>query len=255
MPEFSSLRIAVEDGVVEVAIDRPPVNALDEAAFAEIRRCFDQITLDPDLRAVVLCARGDRAFCAGTDVKDFANQHVGDTAWAMNHARLARDCFASIYRCTKPVIAAVGAPALGAGIGLVGCCDAVMASGKAAFGLPEIDVGVLGGAGFIARMVPRQQARIMQYTGLRLGAAEMERFGSVVAVPDGTTAEQAAHELARQIAGKSAAAIRLAKEGFNLLELGQLSLFEGYVYEQSLTERLSVHPDANAASSAFLRKR
>lgn len=252
MPEFASLDVTVKDGVIEVAIDRPPVNALDEATFAEIRTCFDHISLDPDLRAVVLSARGDRAFCAGTDVKDFANQHVGDAGWALNHARLARDTFASIYRCTKPVIAAVRAPALGAGIGLVGCCDVVMGSGKASFGLPEIDVGVLGGAGFIARMVPRQQARIMQYTGVRLSAQEMARFGSVVAVPD---ADAAAHELAATIAGKSAEAIRLAKEGFNLLELGQLSLFEGYVFEQSLTERLSVHPDANRASSAFLRKK
>ena len=89
----------------------------------------------------------------------------------------------------------------------------------------------------------------MQYTGRRLTAVEMARYGAVQVVDD---PEDAALELAGEIAGKSPTAIRLAKEGFNHLELGRLSLFEGYTYEQTLTERLSTTKEANEASSAFL---
>jgi enoyl-CoA hydratase len=253
--EYQSLRVTRDGVVTEVRIERPPVNALDEKAYAELGDCFETLSFDPETRAVVLSASGDRAFCAGTDVKDFGNQHADDPSWAPKHARIAHACFFSIYRCAKPVIAAVRAPALGAGIGLVAACDAVVAAPTATFGLPEINVGVLGGAGFLMRLVSQQQARIMQYTGRRLSARELARFGSILEIAEDRPAEEVAREIAAEIAGKSAVAIKLAKEGFNHLELAGMSLFEGYTYEQSLTERLSTHPDAQEASRAFLEKR
>jgi enoyl-CoA hydratase len=255
LTEYESLRVTRHDGVTQVMIDRPPVNALDEIAYAELAACFDALSFDRETCAVVLSAGGDRAFCAGTDVKDFGNQHADDPTWAPKHARIAHACFLSIYRCAKPVIAAVRAPALGAGVAVVAACDAVVASPTATFGLPEINVGVLGGAGFLMRLVSQQQARIMQYTGRRITARELAQFGSVLEIAEDRPAEEVALKIAAEIASKSPVAIKLSKEGFNHLELGRLSLFEGYTYEQSLTERLSTDPDAQEASSAFLEKR
>jgi enoyl-CoA hydratase/carnithine racemase len=240
------------DGVSHVLIDRPPVNAMDEAAYLGLRDCFEELSFDAPTRAVVLSASGDRAFVAGTDVRDFANQHQDDPAWAGRHARKAHSAFHAIFRCSRPVIAAVRSATLGSGIGIVASCDAVLAAPDATFGLPEINVGVLGGANFLMRLVSPQQARIMQYTGRRLTAVEMAPYGAVQVVED---PESAALELAAEIASKSPTAIRLAKEGFNHLELGKLSLFEGYTYEQTLTERLSATKEANGASSAFLAHR
>jgi enoyl-CoA hydratase/carnithine racemase len=242
------------DGVTHVLIDRPPVNAMDEAAYLGLRDCFEELAFDAPTRAIVLSAAGDRAFVAGTDVRDFGNQHQDDPAWAGRHARKAHSAFHTIFRCTKPVIAAVRAATLGSGIGIVASCDAVLAAPGATFGLPEINVGVLGGANFLMRLVSPQQARIMQYTGRRLTAVEMAPYGAVQLVED-TSPEEAALALAAEIAAKSPAAIKLAKEGFNHLELGRLSLFEGYTYEQGLTERLSTTKEANEASSAFLAGR
>ena len=241
-----------DDGVTRVLIDRPPVNAMDEAAYLGLRDCFEELAFDGPTRAIVLCAAGDRAFVAGTDVRDFGNQHQDDPGWAGRHARKAHSAFHAIFRCTKPVIAAVRAATLGSGIGIVASCDAVLASPGATFGLPEINVGVLGGANFLMRLVSPQQARIMQYTGRRLTAVEMAPYGAVQVVDE---PENAALTLAGEIAAKSPIAIKLAKEGFNHLELGRLSLFEGYTYEQSLTERLSTTKEANEASSAFLANR
>lgn len=240
------------DGVTRVVIDRPPVNAMNEAAYAGLGECFDELSFDADTRAIVLSAAGDRAFVAGTDVRDFANQHQDDPAWAGRHARKAHAAFHAIFRCSRPVIAAVRSATLGSGVGIVASCDAVLAAPGATFGLPEIDVGVLGGAKFLMRLVSPQQARIMQYTGRRLTAAQMAPYGAVEVVDD---PEKAALELAGEIAGKNPTAIKLAKEGFNHLELGNLSLFEGYTYEQALTERLSTTKEANEASSAFLANR
>ena len=240
------------DGVTQVLIDRPPVNAMNEAAYVGLGECFEELSFDAGTRAIVLSASGDRAFVAGTDVRDFANQHQDDPAWAGRHARKAHAAFHAIFRCSKPVIAAVRSATLGSGIGIVASCDAVLATPGARFGLPEIDVGVLGGANFLMRLVSPQQARIMQYTGRRLTAVEMAPYGAVQVVED---PEKAALELAGEIASKSPTAITLAKEGFNHLELGRLSLFEGYTYEQTLTERLSTTKEANEASSAFLADR
>jgi enoyl-CoA hydratase len=241
-----------DDGVTHVLIDRPPVNAMNEAAYVGLGECFEHLSFDAGTRAVVLSAAGERAFVAGTDVRDFANQHQDDPAWAGRHARTAHGAFHAIFRCSKPVIAAVRAATLGSGIGIVASCDAILAAPGATFGLPEINVGVLGGANFLMRLVGPQQARIMQYTGRRLTAVEMARYGAVQVAED---PEQAAFELAVEIAGKNPAAITLAKEGFNHLELGGLSLFEGYTYEQGLTERLASTKEANEASSAFLSGR
>lgn len=200
----------------------------------------------------MLTATGSRAFCAGTDVRDFGNQHLDDPVWSLRHSRLVRTVFEAIYACPIPVIACVNGPTLGAGVGLVACCDAIIAAEGAVIGLPEINVGVLGGARFLHRLVPQQLTRVLMYTGRRIPFSELVTHGSVLAVVPGDDLLATGLELGREIAEKSPTAVRMAKRGLNHLERADLSIFEGYRYEQSLTEELAHHPDAAAAVGAFL---
>jgi enoyl-CoA hydratase len=253
--QFGPLGVSVADHVAEVVLDNPPVNALNEAAYQGFIDAFRLIETLPGVRVVVLTAQGTRAFVAGTDVHDFASQHPDDPAWAVRHARLVRTAFEAIYTCPVPVIAAVAAPALGAGIGVVASCDLIVAAEEAVFGLPEIDVGVLGGARHLARLVPPQKVRKMMYTGERVPARRLYEWGTVEAVVPRDAVLETARDLARTIAAKSPVAIRLAKRGLNHLELADLSLFEGYAYEQTLTEQLAGHPHSREAQQAFFEKR
>src|SRR3954468_16121711 len=156
------------DGVAEVVIERPPVNALDIAGWFALADQLTALGRDGSVRAVVLAAEG-RGFCAGVDIKEL--QHQGhDALIAVNRACFA--AFAAVYECEVPVIAAVHGFCLGGGIGLVGNADLVIASDDATFGLPEVKQGALGAATHLARLVPQHRMRHMVYTTERATAQE-----------------------------------------------------------------------------------
>src|SRR5262249_51202655 len=146
---METLELDTGDGVAIVRLNRPPVNAVNKTMMRELRTCFDSISQDRGLGAVVLSARGDRAFCGGIDLKEIAIESAGgepdvrallDPYWEWRQAQYA------IHQCLVPVVAAVERVAIGAGFGLIGACDLVIAGAEATFGLTEINVGVLGGA-------------------------------------------------------------------------------------------------------------
>ncbi|MCU1614391.1 MAG: Short chain enoyl-CoA hydratase [Frankiales bacterium] len=234
-----------------VTIDNPPVNALDTAAYRELLQAFEEISVATDVRAVVLTAAGRRAFCAGSDIRDFGHQHLDEPLEPIRHSKLVKSVFDAIWDCPVPVVACINGPALGAGVGLAASCDFIIAADDAVLGLPEINVGVLGGARALARLVPPQRVRLMMYTGRRVPFAELEPYGSVLSTLPADTVLEAALDLASEIAGKSPTAIRLAKKGLSHLEVADLSPSDGYKYEQSLTEQLAHHPDAARAAAAF----
>jgi enoyl-CoA hydratase len=242
---------AVDRYVHVVTMDNPPVNALDEASYAALLAAFEELSVSPDVRAVVLTAVGSRAFCAGSDIRDFGHQHQGTPLRAVRHSKLVRSVFETIFELPVPVIAAVNGPALGAGVGLAAACDVVIAAEGAVLGLPEIDVGVLGGARALSRLVAAQRVRLMMYTGRRVPFAELVGHGSVEAVVPADELMPTCLALAGEIASKSPTAVRLAKKGLNHLEIAGLSPGDGYRYEQSLTEQLASHPDASRAAAAF----
>src|SRR3954454_10674690 len=144
MPEF--LKITVEDHIATVVMNRPPVNAQHTPFREEIIAAFDGFSDRDDVRVVILTGFGSM-FSAGADMK--ARPSGGDPGeyWAFN--RYVREMFNSIHECAKPVIAAVNGPALGAGFGLMAACDIFFASEDAVFGMPEINVGLAGGAAMI----------------------------------------------------------------------------------------------------------
>jgi enoyl-CoA hydratase len=248
MSEF--IKISVQDFVATVVMDRPPVNAQHTPFRAEIIAAFDSFTDRDDVRVAILTGTG-RIFSAGADMK--ARPHTGEPGeyWAFNRA--VREMFNAIQECAKPVIAAVNGPALGAGFALAAACDIIMASDNAVFGMPEIDIGLMGGAAMLQQLFGRSRARRMFYTGWRAPADELYRIGVIeCAVPLERLLPEAM-KLATEIASKSPLAMRYAKQSMNTVM--HMPARDGYRFEQGMTVALSQSEDAREAREAFFEKR
>lgn len=238
----------IENGIAEVVLNRPPVNAFDSTGWHALARLFRSLGEDEAVRVVLLSATG-RGFCAGVDIKELARDSSRITA--VNKG--CYDTFAAIYDCAVPVIAAAHGFVLGGGIGIVGSADVILASEDATFGLPEIDRGALGAASHLLRMFPIQKVRRMLLTGESIPAAEAYRLGALEAVVPREELLPAARRIAESIAKKSPRAVRLAKESLNGIEL--LDLKRSYRFEQGFTLELYTSPDSQEARDAFVEKR
>jgi enoyl-CoA hydratase/carnithine racemase len=237
--------------VAVVALARPPVNALGRQIREELLRTFDTLLDRDEVRAIVLTARG-KVFCAGADLKE--KQALGSAEG--DHARanrLTREAFYCILDSSKPVLAAVNGPALGAGFVMAACCDMIFAAESAVFAMPEIDVGLGGGASFLQRILPTSKMRRMMLTGERIEAAELYRLGVIEACVPESQLLPTALEVAAAIASKSPAAVRRIRESFSTVE--GLGLREGFRLEQNYTTELAKTPDAAEARRAFVEKR
>jgi enoyl-CoA hydratase len=243
-----SIEVHWQDGITEVVLNHPPVNALDSRGWFELAETIRRLGRDESVRVVLLAAEG-RGFCAGVDIKELARD--GKLITQVN--RGCYEAFAAVYDCEVPVIAAVHGFCLGGGIGLAGTADIVLASDDATFGLPEIDRGALGAATHLMRMFGMQKTRRMLYTGEPIGAAEAHRLGGVESVVPRAALRAAARELAAKIASKSPRAMRLAKWSLNGIEL--LDIKKSYRFEQGFTLELYTSPDSQEARDAFVEKR
>ena len=224
-----------DDGIVEVVVDCPPVNALTVALWFELAAAITDAGRDPRTRVVVLRAEG-RGFNAGVDIKEMQRTSGFEAVIGANKGCFA--AFASVYECEVPVIAAVHGYCLGGGIGLVGNADIVIASDDATFGLPEVDRGALGAATHLARLVPHHRMRAMVYTAATATAAELHHHGSVLeVVPPGELRDRAL-AVAASIAAKSPVVIRAAKQSLNGIDLWDVK--RSYRYEQGFTFELNL---------------
>jgi enoyl-CoA hydratase/carnithine racemase len=155
--------------------------------------------------------------------------------------------------CRKPVIAAVNGPALGAGLAFVASCDILLVSESANFGLPEINVGLMGGARHALRLFGHSLTRRMVLTGYRVPGQELLQRGIVEDCLPPDQLMPAARAMAEEIASKSPHAIRLAKRTLGSIE--NLSLRDGYRFEQNMTAEYSKHPDSRESMLGFIEKR
>jgi enoyl-CoA hydratase len=250
LPEFRLLEIEERDAIAVVSLNRPPVNAVNQALYEEIRDLFTHIDkLLPEVRVVVL--RGEGAhFSAGNDLNEFA---VLNPQNAPGFSKLVREAFAAIYDCPVPVIGAVHGVAVGSGLAITACCDAVVCGESARLGVPEVGVGVMGGARHMRRLVPEQVMRIMYFTADSVPASDLMPYGGIHAVVPDEELLDTALALAERMAVHSRAALRHAKEALNTIEFMDLKL--GYEAEQRITARLVMHPDSREARDAALQKR
>ncbi|MEN4920036.1 enoyl-CoA hydratase/isomerase family protein [Achromobacter spanius] len=253
MPDyrFETLRVELQDHVATVWLAHPPVNAVNTQLLLDLTLAMDAFGDDPDVRCVVLTGEG-RVFCAGADLKSRA-QMLEQPGGLPQHSRRTRELFHAIRECPKPVIAALNGPALGAGLGIAASCDILIAAEGACLALPEVDVGLLGGVKHAQRLFGHSRLRRMMLTGMRVTAEELYRLGVVEACVPADKLLEEARAIARQIAGKSPASVRLMIQTANAIE--DMSLRDGYRYEQDMTAQVAKTNDAQEARRAFLEKR
>jgi len=251
MQDLTQLRIEMIGHVAILRMNFAPVNALSRTLSDELTWALDKISETDDVRAVVLTGEG-KVFCAGADLKGRADVIKGPGDLPA-HSRRTRECFHTIRECAKPIVAALNGPALGAGLAIAASCDVLVASERASLGLPEIDVGLLGGGSHAMRLFPHSLLRRMALTGHRVPAAELYRLGVVEACVPHEQLMDAALAIANSMAAKSPLSVRLAKQTLNAIE--DMSLRDGYRYEQDMTAAIAKTEDAREAQRAFLEKR
>ncbi|HVA74373.1 MAG TPA: enoyl-CoA hydratase family protein [Acidimicrobiales bacterium] len=247
MPIRTDIR---DQGIAEVVMDCPPVNALRVAEWYGLAEALTSLGRDPGVRVVVLRAEG-KGFNAGVDIKEMQDKEGFEALIGANRGCFA--AFAAVYDCAVPVIAAVHGFCLGGGIGLVGNADVVVASDDAYFGLPEVDRGALGAATHLSRLVPQHKMRAMVYTSATASAAELLSYGSVWKVTSRSDLILEATSLAETIAAKSPTVIRAAKESLNGIDLWDVK--RSYRYEQGFTFELNLSGVADEHRDAFVAKR
>ena len=241
-------KTTIADGVAEMILDHPPVNAFNAAGWFAIADEIDALGANDEVRVIIIGAAG-KGFCAGVDIKELA----ADGAKIVDVNRGNYETFRAIHRNPKPVIVALHSFVLGGGIGMAGAADIILCSECARFGVPEIDRGAMGGGAHLQRMFPVQKVRYMYFTGEFIDAAEAYRLGAVERVVPLEALLPTAREIAAKIASKSPAMVRLAKEALTGIEDGNLE--DKYRWEQGFTLEAYTMGDSQESREAFVQKR
>jgi enoyl-CoA hydratase len=242
---------SIDDHVGLVTLNRPEVlNALSLELMKKLVEVLEAMDADPAVHVIVL-AGSERVFAAGADIGDMAEASVVEMYHRNQFARWMR-----IKAIRKPMIAAVSGYALGGGCELAMHCDLIVASETAVFGQPEINIGVMPGAGGtqrLTRAIGKFRAMEMVLTGRFLTAQEAFDAGLVTRVVSREQFLAEALRLAREIARKPPFALQLAKEA--VLKADEASLTEGLDYERKLFYTLFATDDQKEGMKAFLEKR
>ena len=254
MPERQFIKIKIEDRVALVTIDRPPVNALNSQTMSELAAAFTELGQNSEVKVLVLTGGGSYAFVAGADIKEIDQLKSPEEAEAI--AKKGQAVLDQIEQLEKPVIAAINSVCLGGGNELAMACHLRIASDRARFGQPEINLGIIpgfGGTRRLARLVGPSKARELILTGDVISAQEALRIGLVDRlVPDGELLRQAVG-LAKKIASKGAIAIKLSLQAIR--EGLALPLGGGLAREAALFAQAVKTDDMREGVRAFLEKR
>ena len=245
------VRVEIDQHIAVVTLDAPPVNAVSLDMMEQLISAFDRISDLDEVRCVILTGNG-RMFSAGADIKSRANA-VPQPGDGWKRSRLARESGYCIMENKKPVIAAINGPALGAGWGIAASCDILYASDNAVVVLPEIDVGLMGGARHSMRVLGHSLVRRMLLTGYRVPATELYRRGVIEACVPQADLMATVMETAKSIASKSPVASRIAKHALATIE--SMGMRDGYRFEQNMTAELGKSEDSREAMRAFAEKR
>ncbi len=246
--------VAGEAGVAEIVLDRPEaLNAIDTAMAVRLAQVCAEAGAAPQVRAVVLTAAGERAFCVGADLKE--RNRMSD-AELLRQRPVFRAAFGGLLGLPQPLVAAVHGYALGGGCELALSCDLIIADETAVFGLPETSVGLVPGGGgtqLAARRLGPGRACDLVFTGRRVDAQEAERIGLADRRVPAGTATQHALDLAHQIAGNSPVAVRAAKRAIR--EGGSVPLAAGLEIEDAAWRTAAMSADRREGIAAFNDKR
>jgi enoyl-CoA hydratase len=247
-----NIELKIENGLARLTLNRPQsLNALSFALIAEISAAFDTVAVC-DARALIITGAGDRAFCAGADVRELTGRSLQDQ---QRGAELGQGTFAKLDRLPIPSIALVNGYAFGGGCELALACTFRLATANAKFGLPEIKLGLIpgyGGTQRLPRLIGEARAMEMILTGRTVGAEEALRFGLVNRIVE-APAFDAAASFSRELTGFSKVVARFAR--FAVQRSGYTTLPEGLRAEADLSTLAFQTRDAAEGMQAFVEKR
>ena len=244
---------ADDDGVTTLTLNRPTArNALSLGLMAAVHQALEEIAEDVSVRVVVLAGAGP-AFCAGHDLKE-----MRASPDRKSYEKVFRQCsrmMQAITRLPKPVIAKIHGIATAAGCQLVATCDLAIASTEARFATPGVNIGLFCSTPMVAlsRAVGRKAAMEMLLTGDMIGADRAVEIGLINRAVPADRLDVAVDALARQIAGKSRATLRIGKEAF--YRQAEMTLTDAYDYASEVMTRNMMARDAEEGIDAFLGKR
>ncbi len=254
MADLKFLKIKIEEQIATITFENPPVNILTSAVIAEIDTAFHHLEEDASVKVIVFTAAGTNAFIAGADIKEIGQIETFDQARLL--AQKGHGVLNKIENSKKITIASVGGVCVGGGNELIMAFHMRVASERAKFAQPEINLGIIpgfGGTQRLARLVGLSKARELVLTGDMISAQEALRIGLVNrVVPDGELLKQTMG-LAKKIATKSRVAIELAERA---MRKGlTMSLSDGLAYEAEMFGEVARSQDMKEGVKAFMEKR
>lgn len=220
--------------ILVITLNRPPVNAFIKESYEELSDIMNLVSYSEEI-CVVLFKSDGKLFSAGADVKQLGVDNPQEAA--VRRAKL-RKAGADFYSCPVPVVAAVNGAAVGAGAVFAASSDIILADENAFFSIPEINVGVVGGAKGLSRLVPPQKVRAMALTGKKVTAKEIYGYGGIEKITTSDQLHQESMKYAEEIADKGYIALRKWKESLLLTE--QVGPREGLLIEQCFSQELAL---------------
>ncbi len=253
MPNYETVSIEKRESVAVLTINRPDkLNALNSKVHAEGVSALDELRKDETVRVVIITGAGEKSFVAGADISEFA----GQTAVSQRNLFLEKTLFNSIDSFPKPIIAMINGFCLGGGCELALACDIRVASEKARFGQPEINLGIIPGGGGtqrLSRLIGEGKAMEMILTGDMIDAQAALNLGLVNHLFPAVELEEKTFAIANKIAEKSPIALQMAKEAVKIASRSTLE--EGLRREVDLFAICFSSEDKEEGVSAFLEKR
>lgn len=251
---YRDINATLQEGIATITFNRPKaLNALSIGLLQEFAKALDEVAGDEAVRTLILTGAGEKAFVAGADITELA---TFDALQAKGFSQAGHDIIGRLQRLPIPVIAAVNGYALGGGSEIALACDFIYASENAMFGLPEITLGLIpgfGGTQRLPRLIGKNRAKEMIFTGRMITAAEAERIWLVNKVCAAESLMEEVLKTARSMAAKGRVSLRAAKQAIN--GGTETDLITGCSLEIDAFALCMASADAAEGTRAFLEKR
>jgi enoyl-CoA hydratase len=252
--EYANIIYEKKGKIATITLNRPKaLNALSTALMAEVHDALEDAERDEGIHVIVLTGAGDRAFSAGADISEIQERSPIE---ARNYSLLLQEYTRYMERIRKPIIAKINGFCLGGGQELAMACDFRIASDKARFGQPEINLGVIPGAGGtqrLTRLVGKTKAMEIDMLGDQIDANEAYRLGLVNKVVPAEELDKAVNELAQKLLSKSSAVLGIIKLAVN--KGIEMDLDRALYYEAECFGTALATEDSKEGTKAFLEKR
>lgn len=254
---FETLLYDVSDGVAVIRLNRPDrMNTLGGSMKSDLHRAFFELARhDEAVRVVIVTGVGDRAFCAGADIKERAGNVLPLPEYHLKQ-KATHELFRAIETFEKPVIAAINGVALGGGLEIALCCDVRIAASTARLGLPEVKIGALpaaGGTQRLPRLVGVGHAKALMLTGDHLDAAQALAIGLVNQVVEPEALMPTALAMAARMAANAPLSLRFVKQAIDLGQ--QVGIEAGLEFERYAAAIVVSSEDRKEGMRAFVEKR